>query len=336
MASKINWGVISTALIGTEKVIPGIQRSKRGLVTAIASRDLKKARRTAAKLGIPKAYGSYEEMLADPQIHAIYNPLPNHMHIDWTIAALKAGKHVLCEKPFGMDAKDAQRVLKHANGKHVMEAFMIRFHPQWLRVQKYIRAGKIGDLKAVQVFFCYNNHDPKNIRNIAEIGGGAVLDIGGYGILSGRFTFEAEPIRIVSLIDRDPEFGTDRLTSIIADFGEGRHLTFTIGTQISPHQRATFVGTKGRLEILIPYNAPQAQETRIIVDNGSKLGGASSKIETLAPSDQYAEEADAFAKAVLGETPLPYGPEDGVRMMRILDTMFRSARTGRWEKTGLA
>ncbi len=233
MAKKIRWGVISTANIGTQKVIPGMQRSKRGTVDAIASRDLKRGRAAAKKLGIPKAYGSYEEMLADPEIDAIYNPLPNNLHIDWTIEALKAGKHVLCEKPFGMSAKDAARVLKHAKGKHVMEAFMIRFHPQWLKARELIRSGRIGDLKAVQVFFCFNNVDPKNIRNIPETGGGAIYDIGGYGILSGRFTFEAEPKRIVSLIDWDPTFKTDRLTSVLADFGEGRQLTFTISTQLA-------------------------------------------------------------------------------------------------------
>jgi predicted dehydrogenase len=335
MADRIRWGVISTALIGTGKVIPGMQRSKHGIVAAIASRDLRRAQRTAKKLGIAKAYGAYEDLLADPEIDAIYNPLPNNLHIDWTIAALKAGKHVLCEKPFGMDAKDAARVLKHVDGKLVMEAFMVRFHPQWLKARELVRAGRIGDLKAVQVFFCYDNRDPKNIRNIAEIGGGAVLDIGGYGIMSGRFTFEAEPKRIVSLIDRDPEFGTDRLTSIIADFGEGRQLTFTIGTQLAPHQRVTLAGTKGRIEILIPFNAPQMEALTILVDNGAKLGGASAKPIRIRVSDQYAEEADAFALAVMGKEPLAYGPEDGVTMMRILDAMFKSAKTGRWVATGL-
>jgi predicted dehydrogenase len=335
LAKKIRWGVISTANIGTQKVIPGMQRSKRGTVDAIASRDLKRGRAAAKKLGIPKAYGSYEEMLADPEIDAIYNPLPNNLHIDWTIEALKAGKHVLCEKPFGMSAKDAARVLKHAKGKHVMEAFMIRFHPQWLKARELIRSGRIGDLKAVQVFFCFNNVDPKNIRNIPETGGGAIYDIGGYGILSGRFTFEAEPKRIVSLIDWDPTFKTDRLTSVLADFGEGRQLTFTISTQLAAHQRVTLAGTKGRIEILIPFNAPQAETTTILIDNGSKLGGASTKAMKLRVSDQYAEEADAFAMAVLGETELLYGPEDGVKMMKILDAMFKSDKTGKWVATGL-
>ncbi len=335
MARKIRWGVISTANIGTKKVIPGMQRSKRGTVDAIASRSLSRAKAAAKELGIPKAYGSYEELLADPDIDAIYNPLPNNLHVDWTIAALKAGKHVLCEKPLGMDAKDAARLRKAAGKRHAMEAFMVRHHPQWLKARELIRSGRIGELKAVQVFFCYDNRDPKNIRNIEETGGGAMMDIGCYGIVSGRFTFEAEPKRVVALIDRDPNFKTDRLSTVIADFGEGRQLTFIVGTQLGAHQRVTLAGTKGRIEILIPFNAPPWEPMTILLDNGSKLGGASSKAIKTRVVDQYAEEADAFASAVLGESEFPYGVEDGVKNMKIIDAVFKSGKTGKWVDTGL-
>ena len=335
MPRKIRWGVISTALIGTKKVIPGMQRSKRGAVDAIASRDLAKARATAKELGIKKAYGSYEELLADPDIDAIYNPLPNNLHVDWTIAALKAGKHVLCEKPLGMTAKDAARLRKVAGKAHMMEAFMVRFHPQWLKARELIRSGKIGELKAVQVFFSYSNTDPKNIRNMPETGGGAMMDIGCYGIVSGRFTFEAEPSRVVALVDRDPDFQTDRLSSVIADFGGGRQLNFIVGTQLGGHQRVTLGGTKGRIEIVIPFNAPPWEPMKLIVDDGSKLGGESSKLIATKVVDQYAEEADAFAKAVLGESELPYGIEDGIKNMQIIDAVFKSEKSGKWEKTGL-
>jgi predicted dehydrogenase len=335
MPDKIRWGVISTAKIGVEKVIPGMQRSQRGTVDAIASRDQAAAKAAAQKLDIPKAYGSYQALLADPDIDAVYNPLPNNLHVDWTIKALEAGKHVLCEKPLGMDAADAARLQSVAGERHVMEAFMVRFHPQWLRARELLRGGKIGALKAVQVFFCYDNRDPGNIRNIAETGGGALLDIGCYGVVSGRFAFEAEPSRVVALIDRDPSFKTDRLSSVIADFGEGRQLTFTVSTQLSDHQRVTLAGDKGRIAILIPFNAPQMQATRIVIDDGSQLGGGSSVEEAFPPVDQYAEEADAFARAVLGETPLPYGVEDGVKNMKILDAIFRSEKSGKWEETGL-
>ena len=335
MAEKIRWGVISTALIGTKKVIPGMKRSKRGVVAAIASRDLARAKAAASELGIPKAYGSYEELLADPDIDAIYNPLPNNLHVPWTVRAVQAGKHVLCEKPVAMDAEEAAQLRAVADGRQVMEAFMIRHHPQWLRARDLVRSGRIGALKAVQVFFAYDNRDPKNIRNIPETGGGGIYDIGCYGIVSGRFTFEAEPARVVSLVERDEAFGTDRLASVIADFGGGRHLTFTISTQLGPHQRVTLAGTKGRIEILIPFNAPQMEATRILIDDGSQLGGASSVEEAFPAVDQYAEEADAFAEAVLGEKELPYGIEDAVKNMRIIDAIFRSEKSGRWETIGL-
>jgi predicted dehydrogenase len=335
MTRTVRWGVISTAVIATEKVIPGIKRSKRGEMVAIASRDLERARRAAAALGIPRAYGSYEELLADPDIDAVYNPLPNDLHVSWTIAAAEAGKHVLCEKPIGMDAGDADRLRGAAARRHIMEAFMVRFHPQWLRARDIIRSGAVGELRAVQVFFAYDNRDPANIRNRPEHGGGALLDIGCYGIVAGRFSFEAEPVRVTALVDRDPVFATDRLSSVLADFGGGRQLAFTVSTQLAQHQRVTLAGTRGRIEIVIPFNAPQMEATRILVDDGSGLGGASSVEELFPPVDQYAEEADAFARAVLGETDLPYGIDDAIRNMQILDAIARSERSGGWESTGL-
>jgi len=335
MARTIRWGVLSTALIGTEKVIPGIQRSKRGKVEAIASRDEARAGRVAADLGIAKAYGSYEALLADPDIDAIYNPLPNHLHVPWTVAAAEAGKHVLCEKPIAMNAEEAARLRAVAGGRHIMEAFMVRFHPQWLRARELIRSGAIGELRAVQVFFAFDNRDPDNIRNKPETGGGALMDIGCYGIVSGRFCFEAEPVRVVSLIDRDPAFATDRLTSVIADFGRSRQLSFVVSTQLADHQHVTIAGTRGRIEIVIPFNAPQMEATKIRIDDGSKLGGASTVEEILPPVDQYAEEADAFARAVLGETALPYGVDDAMSNMKIIDAIVRSEKSGAWESTGL-
>jgi predicted dehydrogenase len=335
MAAKIRWGVLSTAAIGTKKDIPGIQASQRGTVEAIASRDEERARRAAADLAIPKSYGSYEALLADPDIDAIYNPLPNNLHVDWTLKAVEAGKHVLCEKPIGMTAADAARLKAVAGGRLIGEAFMVRFHPQWLRARELVRSGAIGELRAIQVFFAYDNRDPDNIRNKPETGGGALLDIGCYGVVSGRFCFEAEPTQVVSLIDRDSSFGTDRLSSVIADFGAGRQLTFVVGTQLSPHQRVTLSGTKGRIEIVIPFNAPPGETTRILLDDGSALGGGSSREEAFRPVDQYAEQADAFARAVLGETELPYGVDDALANMQILDAIFRSEQSGCWEATGL-
>jgi predicted dehydrogenase len=331
---NIRWGIVSTANIGLEKVIPGIQVSATGTAHAIASRNLEKAQAAANDLGIAKAYGSYEDLLADPEIDAIYNPLPNHMHVPVTVQAVKAGKHVLCEKPIALNADEARQLLDLPKDKLVAEGFMVRAHPQWLKAREIVRSGALGELKAIQTFFSYFNDDPGNIRNMADIGGGALLDIGCYTMLAGRFFFDAEPQRVVSLIDRDPEFGTDRMTSALLDFGNNRHLTFSVSTQLTPYQRIQLVGTKQRLEIVIPFNAPQGEAVQIRLDDGSILGDGSMQSETIAPCDQYAELVDVFGRAISGDAALPYGVEDAVQNMKILDAIFASADKDGWVSVG--
>jgi len=329
---KVVWGILSTARIGTRKVIPAMQRSAWIDVRAIASRSEASARQAASELCIPRAYGSYEALLADPEIEAIYNPLPNHLHVSLTLQAAAAGKHVLCEKPIALTAEQAGHLRSAAEKVHIMEAFMVRFHPQWLRARELVRSGKIGELRAVQVFFSYYNDDPTNIRNQAGIGGGALYDIGCYGIISGRFLFEAEPLRAVALVDRDPTLRTDRTTSALVDFGQGRQLSFTVSTQCVPCQRVQICGARGRIEIQIPFNAPQGEHTRIFIDDGSTLDGKNITTEVLAPCDQYTLESEAFSRAVRGEIPLPYGLEDALMNMRIIDALFRSEKSGRFEE----
>jgi len=272
---------------------------------------------------------SYEELLKDPEIEAVYNPLPNHLHVPLTLEAARAKKHVLCEKPIALDAAQAGEL--KACQVLIMEAFMVRFHPQWLHARDLVRAGRIGAVRAVQVFFSYFNDDPQNVRNQADIGGGGLYDIGCYAVVSGRFFFEADPRRAVALIDRDPVLRTDRLSSALVDFGEGRHLGFTVSTQLVPYQRVQICGTKGRIEILIPFNAPANGATRILVDDGSALDGSGISVETLPPCDQYTLEGEAFSRAVLGEIALPYGVDDALTNMRTIDAIFRSERSGRWE-----
>jgi predicted dehydrogenase len=329
---KVVWGVISTAGIGMAKVIPALQRSPHLEVRAIASRSLPEAQAAARKLSIPRAYGSYRELLADPEIEAVYNPLPNHLHVPLTLDAARAGKHVLCEKPIALTAAQAMQLRAAACKVHIAEAFMVRFHPQWLRARELVQSGRIGSLRAVQVFFSYFNDDPKNVRNQADIGGGGLFDIGCYAVVAGRFFFGADPRRAVALLDRDPAFRTDRLGSGLVDFGEGRHLDFTVSTQLAPYQRVQLCGTKGRIEILIPFNAPPNAATRILVDDGSALDGSGVSVETLPPCDQYTLQGDAFSRAVRGEIPLPYGVEDAVINMRTLDALFRSEKSARWEE----
>jgi predicted dehydrogenase len=329
---SVIWGVLSTAKIGTQKVIPGMQKSDWCDIRAIASRSIASAREAGNALGIPKAYGSYDELLADPEIEAIYNPLPNHLHVPLTIKAAEAGKHVLCEKPIALTGEEVRR-LRAVEGKvHIMEAFMVRFHPQWLRARELIRQGYVGTPRAVQVFFSYFNTDPGNIRNMAEIGGGALYDIGCYPIVVGRFLFETEPTRAIALIDRDADFRTDRMSSALVDFGSGRHLDFTVSTQCVPYQRVQICGTKGRIEIQIPFNAPQRATTRILLDDGLALDGSSIRTETLPESDQYMLQGEAFSRAIRGEIDLPYGVDDAERNVRVIDALFRSEKSERWER----
>ncbi|MEJ8475768.1 Gfo/Idh/MocA family protein [Roseibium algae] len=328
--SSVRWGILSTAKIGLEKVIPGISRSQTGIAAAIASRDLGRAKSTASELGIEKAYGSYEELLADPDIDAIYNPLPNHMHVPLTVQAVEAGKHVLCEKPIALSADEARQLLDLPKDKLVAEGFMVRAHPQWIRAREIVRSGALGELRAIQSFFSYFNADPGNIRNKADIGGGALLDIGCYPMVAGRYFFEAEPTRVLSLIDRDPDFGTDRLSSALLDFGQGRRLDFTVSTQLVPYQRINLVGTKARLEIMIPYNAPQSEEVLIRLDDGTGFADLTAKSETIGSSDQYAKLIDVFGRATRGEIDLPYGPADAVQNMAILDALFASEKADGW------
>ena len=328
---KVVWGVLSTAKIGLVKVLPAMLKSPHLEIRAIASRSKSAARKAADALGIRDAYGSYEELLADPEIEAIYNPLPNHLHVPLTLKAAESGKHVLCEKPIALTAEEAQRLRAVAGKVLIMEAFMVRFHPQWLRAREFVRQGQVGTPRVVQMLFSYFNADPKNIRNIADIGGGALYDIGCYAILAGRYFFEAEPIRVVALVDRDPELGTDRLSSALLDFGSGRHLDFTVSTQCATFQRTQILGSKGRIEIQIPVNAPQGAKTRLFLDDGSSLDGSSVRTETLAESDQYLLQGEAFSRAIRGEIELPYGVEDAIRSMRVLDALFRSEKSARFE-----
>ncbi len=329
---RLRWGILSTANIGMAKVTPAMQKAKNGVVAAIASRDLPRAEAAAKKLGIAKAYGSYEALLADPDIDAIYNPLPNHLHVELTLAAAKAGKHVLCEKPIGLDAKDAEKLRAAPKDRVIMEAFMVRHHPQWKRMREIVRSGELGEVSVVRAAFSYFNTDPANVRNMADIGGGGVLDIGCYPVVGARYLFGTEPQRVVSLVDRDPKFGTDRTASVIADFGGGRQLTFYCSTQLVGHQKIEAIGTKGRCEIVIPFNAPQGSPTALLVDHGVGFDESLARREIIPACDQYTLQAEAFADVVFGNAPHEYGVEDAILNMRVLDAIFASEKSGGWAR----
>jgi predicted dehydrogenase len=292
-------------------------------VVAIASRDLAKARQAAAALGIPRAYGSYEELLADTDIEAVYNPLPNHLHVPWSIRAAERGKHVLCEKPIALTAREAAALLavRNREGVLIQEAFMIRSHPQWLRAVEIVESGRIGHVRAVIGAFSYFNEDAGNIRNMADIGGGALMDIGCYLINTARFIFRREPERVLGLMDRDPRFGTDRLASMLLDFGSA-HAIGTCSTQAISYQRVHVLGASGQIDIEIPFNAPPDRPCRVVI-NGEAT-------ET-APCDQYTIQADRFSEAIRERAPAPYPLEDSVRNMAVIEAVLHSAQSSRWE-----
>lgn len=331
MSKKIRWGVLSTANIGVKKVIPGMQTAELCTVTAIASRNLAKARAAADELGIQKAYGSYEELLADPDIDAIYNPLPNQLHVPWTARAAQAGKHVLCEKPLSLTVAEAKTLLetRDRTGVKIGEAFMIRSFTQWLRVAELLRSGRIGTLRSVCAVFSYFNADPANIRNQVECGGGSLYDIGCYCIQAARVGFGRLPGRAAGLIERDPQLHTDRLTSALLDFGSG-HAIFTCSTQMIPYQRVQFFGEKGRIEIEIPFNAPKDRPTRIFIDQAGDLFGAGILTEEFPTADQYTLQGDAFSRAILENSEVPVPLEDAIANMSVIEAIFRSAEQGGW------
>lgn len=331
--SKVKWGVLGVASIAMRKVIPAMQNGAWSEVTAIASRDLGKAEEAATELGIPKAYGSYQALLDDPEIEAIYNPLPNHLHAPWSIKAAEAGKHVLCEKPISVTVAEAKTLLAARDrfGVKIGEAFMVKTHPQWLRTRELIRTGVIGELRVILGSFSYFNRDPNNVRSVPEWGGGGLLDIGCYPITTSRFLFGEEPLRAIGLVERDPEWKIDRLTSAMLDFPSGQAV-FTCGTQMVHFQRMQFLGTTARIEIKIPFNAPNDRPCEILVDNGKNVFGAGIMKELIPTCDQYTLQGDAFSRAIRegGEVPVPL--EDAIGNMAAIEAVFRSAESGRWEK----
>ena len=328
MATKVRWGILSTAKIGVQKVIPAMQKGRNVIVNAIASRNISKANSVADQLNIEKRYGSYEDLLADPDIDAIYIPLPNHLHVSWTIKAMEAGKHVLCEKPIGMNAEEAKLLFDTAKSfphLKVMEAFMYRFHPQWIKTRELVENGEIGEVKTIHSFFTYYNIDPENIRNQADIGGGALMDIGCYCVSFPRFVFNEEPHRIVSDIDFDPIMKTDRLTSAMLHFPGGKTSNFNCSTQLMPYQRANIFGNKGQIEIEIPVNAPPDEQTKITLWTKEKT-----EVFVFDPIDQYTLHAESFSKSILENTEVLTPLSDAVNNMKVIDGIVASSKTGQW------
>ena len=334
MAKKVKWGILSAASIARRRAVPGMIQCELAEVAAVASRCLGKAQEFARDLSIPKAYGSYEELINDPEIEAIYNPLPNHLHVEWSIRAASRGKHVLCEKPLARSVAEARRLLEARDEYRVKigEAFMVCTHPQWLRARELIRGGRIGKLRSAVCLFSYFNVNPENVRNSAELAGGALMDIGCYPVRMSRFIFGEEPARVMACIELDPSFKTDRLTSAILEFPTGQCI-FTVSTQLNYYQRMQFLGTEGRLDIEIPFNAPIDKPCRIFLDDGKELYGGASQVTDSQPiCNQFTIQADLFSKAIRENLEVPNSMEDAVCNTAVIDALFRSAQSGTWEK----
>ena len=333
--APVRWGILGAAQIAISKVIPGMQRSPLTPVVAIASRDAAKAQAAASLLGIPRAYGSYEELIADPDVDAIYNPLPNHLHVPWSIRAAEAGKHVLCEKPLALSAADARQLLqvRDRTGVQIGEAFMVRAHPQWAAVRELIAEGRIGELKAITGHFSYFRRDRADVRSRPEWGGGALMDVGCYPITLSRWLFNAEPIEVTGVLEFDPEFNVDRVGSGLLRFPTGQ-ATFTCASQLVAYQSMQIFGTEGRIEAPVPFTPPFDQPSRLVIDDGTGFAGASAEEIVFPAVDQYRLQGERFSEAVRGIGHVPTTLEDAIGNMAVIDAIFRSARSRRWESPG--
>ena len=330
---KVVWGILSTANIGIKRVIPAILAGQRGVIAAIASRDAERARGVAARFGITRSYGTYQALLDDPEVEAIYNPLPNHLHVEWTVRALEAGKHVLCEKPIALNAAEAQAIVRarDLSGKRVIEAFMVRFHPQWHRIRALVREGRIGTVRTLQSAFTFPVAGAGNVRNRLECGGGALYDVGCYPIVAARYVFGADAERAIALIDRDPESGVDRVTSGLVAFPGGGQLVFTSALQLALYQRVVVLGTHGRIEVPVPFTPAKEHACRIVIDSGASLDGSSAAFEDFSPVDQYELQCDLASATFRGDASQEFPIEDAISNMRVIDALYRSGASARWE-----
>jgi predicted dehydrogenase len=326
----LRWGILSTANIGVEHVIPATLNAENGIVSAIASRNLERAQQIAQQFAIPHAYGSYEELLASDEIDAVYIPLVTSQHVEWSIKAATAGKHVLCEKPIALHASEIDAIVEARDKNNVLvsEAFMVSYHPQWLKIRSLIAEGAIGTLKHVQGAFTYFNKDAANMRNIQELGGGALPDIGVYPTITTRFATQAEPIRATATVERDPKFGTDTYASCRADFGSFE-LSMYVSTQMALRQEMAFHGDKGWIEVTAPFNAGLYDADVITLHNVDHEEAQSFRFSGV---NQYTLQAEAFARAIeTGDHSEIFSLEDSIKNQKLIDAIYKSGESGSWE-----
>jgi predicted dehydrogenase len=323
------WGVLSTAKIGRDYLLPAIQEAENGVLTAVASRDTARARALADRFGAPHAFDSYEALLASDTVDGVYIPLPTSQHVEWAVKAADAGKHVLVEKPLALKADDIAQVIaaRDRNKVLVCEAFMVVYHPQWHKVRELVQGGAIGRLRHVQGAFAYFNVDSGNMRNILELGGGALPDIGVYPTVSTRFVTGREPLRLQASVERDKTFGTDIYSTTRADFGDF-DLTFYCSTQMALRQFMVFHGEKGFIEVHAPFNAGDYDHHRIELHD---QGHTEATVYRFPSTRQYRLEVEAFARAAGGADEPVFTLEESVKNQKVIDAIFRAGESGGWE-----
>ena len=334
MKNKVRWGVMGSAKIALKKVIPSMSYCKYAVVEAIASRNEELAISAAEDLEIPKAYGSYEDLLNDKDIDAIYIPLPNHLHLEWTMKCIEAGKHVLCEKPFVLNHKDVSKLIQLRNRSKLKigEAFMVRSHPRWTAIKEIIDKGVIGEMNLIRGFFSYYNDDAQNIRNQYSEGGGGIWDIGCYPVQISRYLFGKNPKRVSASLIYDSKYKVDILGSVILEFENGL-CSFSVGTQLARYQSVQIFGRNKWIDVEMPFNPPiiESSEIQIVSEEDP---AAPRQIITIPPADQFTLQADAFSKAILDNKDEPVTLEDTLGNTLTIEAIFKAAKTGMWVNVG--
>lgn len=326
------WGILSTAKIAREQVLPALQDSENGVVYAIASRDHDRARAVADRFGAPQSFGSYEELLASEEVGGVYIPLPTSQHVEWSLKAAEAGKHVLCEKPIALRADEIAPLIaaRDTNGVMISEAFMVNYHPQWAKVAELIAEGAIGRLRHVAGAFSYFNKDPGNMRNQRDLGGGGLPDIGVYPTVTTRLVTGAELQRVQATVERDPDFGTDCYASVKADFGEFE-MSFYCSTQMALRQHMAFHGENGFIEVTAPFNSGDYGHATVILHNQTHDGAETFRFPGVR---QYRLMAETFVRAAQGEPADSDRPvfslENSVLNQKMIDAIFRAGDADGW------
>jgi predicted dehydrogenase len=337
MESIVNWGVLGAANIAVKHALPGMREAPSAKLLAIASRDLGKAQAVAQALGVPRAYGSYDALLADGEIDAVYVPLPNPLHFEWSLRALEAGKDVLCEKPLCLSSEQISELCaaRDRSGRKIEEAFAYRNHPQWTKVLEIIASGTLGAVRSVHGTLAKQFLDPTDIRNNPNDGGGGIYDLGSYAISACNMIFGRKPARVVAALERDPAFGIDRLSSALLDYGDA-HAAFTVATQAGSsawgsHQQLSILCAQGWLRLEFPYSQVRPTECRVEIGDATSVGAFPTSTLSFAAINQFALQAERFSRLVRGEAVRAWPIEEARDTLRTIEGLFESARTGAWQ-----